>query len=154
MLKGAVMRNRLSVVAVCLCAVLVVSNARSSGSDVVEQIKAARLMLDAAFQNNDVEAIKSMVTPDHVGVTTYYNGSFSAEKEIATLSLFKGRYFDFSETKVDVLGEDAAMITFESSQSGTFDGKPLPSRIFVVEIWTRSSGQWLQKYYQETPIAK
>ena len=140
--------------AVYFCTILIVSNTHAEDAQLVEELKAARLALDDAFQNNDVTTIRNMVTPDHVGVTTYYEGSYSADKEIATLSKLKVKYFDFSETKVDLLGADAALVTFQNSQSGTFDGKPLPSRIFVVEIWIRKSGKWLQKHYQETPISE
>lgn len=134
-------------------AMLPVASAVAADNQLVEEIKAARLALDTAFAEQDVETIKSMVTPDHVGVTSYYYGPFSTQEEIVTLSKLKVDYFNFSNTIVDVLGDDAAMITFEARQSGTFDGKPLPTRIAVVEIWTRSAGTWLQKYYQETPIA-
>ena len=106
------MRSGLFFVMIILCSGLVASHANAGDGQVAEELKVARQMLDDAFSNNDVATIRSMVTPDHVGVTSYYRGSFTAEEEIATLSEFKGRYFDFSDTKVDVLGDNAAMITF------------------------------------------
>lgn len=132
---------------------LIAATASASDSELAEELKAARLALDTAFENQDEATIMSMVTPDHFGVTSYFQGSFVTAEEIAALRELKVRYFDFSETKVYSLGPDAAMITFENNQSGTYDGKPLPSRIFVSEVWVRQSGKWLQKSYQETPIA-
>ncbi len=148
------MRSGLILITFFIWSTVIGSIAMAADAEMAEELKAARLTLDAAFQNGDGATIKSMVTPDHVGVTSYNPGAFPTDEQIANLSKFKGEYFDFSENKVDILGPDAVMITFENSLSGTYDGKPLPSRIFVVEIWTRTSGKWLQKYYQETPIAE
>lgn len=148
------MRLGMLIVAVSLWTVVAGSMATADDAHLAEELKAARLTLDTAFQNGDAATIKSMVTPDHLGVTSYNPGAFATDEQIANLSKFVGKYFDFSKTKVDVLGPDAAMITFENSLSGTYNGKPLPSRVFVTEIWTRSSGKWLQKFYQETPIAE
>jgi hypothetical protein len=54
---------------------------------------------------------------------------------------------------VTVLGPYAAQITYENSFKGTFDGKELPKRVFVSEIWLKQKGKWLQQFYQDTPIA-
>jgi hypothetical protein len=36
---------------------------------------------------------------------------------------------------------------------GTFQGRPLPERVFVSETWEKQDGSWRQQLYQETPIA-
>lgn len=148
------MRSRKILGAISIWIVLFGSIAFAGDAEIAEEIKAARQTLDTAFQNGDGATIRNMVTPDHIGVTSYNPGAFSADEQIAALPKFEGRYFDFTETKIDILGPDAVMITFENALSGTYDGKPLPARISVVEIWTRISGKWLQKYYQQTPIAE
>jgi hypothetical protein len=92
-----------------------------------------------------------MVTADHMGVSTY-GGAQTTQEQFATLGELEARYFDFSPTNVTVLGPDTVQVTYENSYEGTFAGKPLPSRVFVSQIWLRRDGQWRQQLYQETPL--
>lgn len=116
------------------------------------EIKAAKTTLDDAFARRDAATIEKMVTADHVATTTYYGRPFTTADELATLAEFDARYFDFTDLEVTMLAPDSAMITFENSYDGTFEGRPLPERVFVTEIWLKQDGQWLQRLYQETPI--
>ena len=120
---------------------------------VADEIKAARIALDQAFQKHDRAAIQKMVTADHLAVTTYYGKPFTTADELAGITEFVADYFDFTEGDVTVFSPDAAMITFENFYKGTFRGRPLPEHVFVSEIWLKQDGAWKQQLYQETPIA-
>ena len=50
---------------------------------VADEIKAARIALDQAFQKHDRAAIQKMVTADHLAVTTYYGKPFTTADELA-----------------------------------------------------------------------
>ena len=58
--------------------------------------------------------------------------------------------YDAIPPTVSLLGPDAALVTGEQTYRGTFQGNPLPQRVFLSEVWVRVDGQWLQKFYQET----
>jgi hypothetical protein len=137
------------------CAIVVVMSTAAMADDasIIAEVTAAKTTLDQAFQDRDAAKIESMVTADHLSVTSYYDVPFTTDDQLATLSEFQAHYFDFSEPTVTLFSEDAAMVTFENSYSGTFQGRPLPQRVFVSEIWEKHDGKWLQGLYQETPIA-
>ena len=133
-------------------AFLLIAPSAFAQSDIKGEIEAAKEKLNAAFANDDVDTIKAMVTDDHIGVSTYYGKAFTTAEEIATLDAFKVEAAEFGPSTITPLGPEAAMITYENTYQGTFEGKPLPSRVFVSEIWVKQDGNWLQKLYQETPI--
>jgi Domain of unknown function (DUF4440) len=127
--------------------------ASADNAAIVAEVTQAKVALDQAFQDRDATKIEAMVTPDHLSVTSYYGVPFTTDDQLATLAEFDAHYFDFTEPTVTVFSEDSAMVTFENSYVGTFQGRPLPSRVFVSEIWQKQNGTWLQGLYQETPIA-
>ena len=118
----------------------------------VGEIKRAAKMLDEAYAKQDVALIKTMVTSDHQAATAYYGRLVTTAEQIATLDKYQARLFDVSPEEVDLLGNDAALVTFEKSYDGTFEGKPLPKRVFVSAVWEKKDGKWLQRLYQETVI--
>jgi hypothetical protein len=147
------MRFRRNIAVACAAILIQALPALADDLAVAEAIKAAKAELDTAFQNQDAATIERLVTADHRAATTYYGRVFTTADELATLLEFKATYFDFTDVKVTVLGPDAAMITFENLYKGTFQGRPLPERVFVSETWVKQDGTWRQQLYQETPIA-
>jgi len=117
-----------------------------------DDVQRAQIQLDQAFVQQDSAAIMAMVTPDQVAITPYLRKPVPIEGQIATLAKFKARLFDITPAEVDLIGEDAALLTYEKSYDGTFEGRPLPARVFVSSLWTKESGTWLQRLYQETAI--
>jgi ketosteroid isomerase-like protein len=115
------------------------------------EIEAAIKALNDAYAGGDETTIASMVTPDHMGVSSY-SGAQTFKEQFTTLGEFQARYFDYSPMSFASLGPDAVLVTYENSYEGTFAGKPLPSRIFVSQIWLRQDGMWRQQLYQETPL--
>lgn len=115
------------------------------------EIDAAIKALNDAYAGGDEATISSMVTPTHKGVSSYSGVQTTAE-QFTTLGELKGRYFDYSPVSVMELGPDALLVTYENSYEGTFADKPLPSRVFVSQIWLQEDGHWRQHLYQETPL--
>lgn len=93
-----------------------------------------------------------MTTPNHLATKPYLGTSQSVTEEIESLPELKIRYFHLTDIKITLVSLDAAVTTHESSLSGTFKGKPLPSRVFVSEVWLMQDGLWRQWLYQETAI--
>ena len=129
-----------------------VTVASADDAATIEEIKRAASVLDQAFTQQDAALIESMVTSDHLATTPYYGRSLDIAEQIETLDDFKARLFDVTNEKVDLLGDDAALIIFEKSYEGTFKGAPLPNRVFASSLWEKSDGKWLQRLYQETAI--
>ena len=116
----------------------------------IAAIKSSTEALGQAFVSQDAETIRAMMTPDHVAVAFIYKGPQTLEEEIASLPDLKMEIYDAIPLTVSLLGPDAALVTGEQSYRGTFQGNPLPERVFLSEVWVRVDGKWLQKFYQET----
>ena len=121
-------------------------------ASIADDVKQAQIRLDRAFVQQDSATIMAMVTPDQVAITPYLRKPVPIAGQIETLAEFKARLFDITPAVVDLIGEDAALLTFEKSYEGTFEGRPLPARVYVSSLWTKESGTWLQRLYQETAI--
>ncbi len=116
----------------------------------IAAIKSRTAALGEAFVKQDADTIRAMMTPDHVAVAFIYKGPQTLEEEIASLPDLKMEIYDAIPLTVSLLGPDAALVTGEQSYRGTFQGNPLPERVFLSEVWVRVDGKWLQKFYQET----
>jgi len=116
----------------------------------VAAIKSRTAALGQAFVSRDAATIRAMMTPDHRAVAFIYKGPQTVDEEVASLPQLKMEIYDAIPPTVALLGPDAALVTYEQSYRGTFNGNPLPGRVFVGEVWVRIDGKWLQKFYQET----
>ncbi len=57
--------------------------ARAGDEDIIAEVNKAAEALDAAFERQDVEAVKQLMTPDHIAVTPYYPGPQNVDEQIA-----------------------------------------------------------------------
>jgi hypothetical protein len=48
--------------------------ARAADADTIAAVNASSNALDEAFEKQDAETIKALMTPDHITVTPYYDG--------------------------------------------------------------------------------
>jgi hypothetical protein len=109
--------------------------------------------LDAAFEAQNVNAAKALMTPDHLSVTPYYGTPQSVDEVLASLPDLKYAQTDESEPKVVLLGDDAAMRTLTAKVDGTFEGEPFSYKVFITAILVRQNGKWLERFYQVTRLA-
>jgi hypothetical protein len=109
--------------------------------------------LDAAFEAQNVNAAKALMTPDHLSVTPYYGTPQSVDEVLASLPDLKYEQTDESEPKVVLLGDDAAMRTLTAKVDGTFKGEPFSCKVFITAILVRQNGKWLERFYQVTRLA-
>jgi hypothetical protein len=93
-----------------------------------------------------------MMTADHIAVSSYYGAPQTGAEQIASLPELKYEQTIVGAVKVDVLGPDAAMRTFTARLDGTYQGKPVPSPVFVTAIMVRQDGQWKERLYQITAV--
>jgi hypothetical protein len=118
----------------------------------IAAIEAQREALGKAYQDRDAAAARALMTPDQRSVTFVYDGAQTVDQQLASLGDLTVEVYDAIPPTFEMLGADAAIVTYEQSYRGTFRGNPLPDRVFIGEIWVRDGGAWLQKFYQETVI--
>jgi ketosteroid isomerase-like protein len=122
-------------------------------ADDTSQIRSAVVELDQAYANKDVSTIGRMILPDHVSIAARYGGAATVEAQVATFKETEREALDYSPIDIKFLTPGIAIVTFEKSYKGTFQGRPLPSRVSVSEVWLKQQDStWLQRLYQETAI--
>ena len=109
--------------------------------------------LDDAFEMQDAEAVKALMTADRVAVTPYYGTPRSVDKVIRSLPDLKYEQTDLSEPKVILLGPNAGMRSLTAKAERSFKGKPFSDRVLITSIMMKQDGRWLGKFYQETHLA-
>ena len=142
------------IAAVFCLMILAVTAACGQPDDIatIEAIDNAAAELDEAFETGDAETIKSLMTPNHVAVTPYYGAPQSVAEQIASLGDFEYAQTDAGEPTVTLLGPDVAIRTGIVELKGSYKGKPLPARVFAMEIMVKRDGKWLERVYQATAL--
>ena len=128
------------------------SGVNASDAETIAAINASSDALDEAFANRDVGAIKSLMTPDHVTVTPYYDGPQSVADQIASLSELDYGQTIVGKPSIVLLSPDVALRTFIADLKGSFKGKPLPTRAFVNETLVKRDGKWIERLFQITTL--
>jgi len=118
----------------------------------IAAIEVQRTALGQAYESGDAEALRGLMTPDQRSVTFAYDGPQTVDEQVTTLKDLDVEVYDAIPPTVEMLGPDAALVTYEQSYRGTYKGNPLPGRVYIGEVWVRVDGKWLQKFYQETVI--
>jgi Domain of unknown function (DUF4440) len=141
-----------AVISLALSLFAVISPARAGDAETIAAVNKAAAALDHAFEHQDADAIKRLVTSDHLAVTPYYDHPTSAAAQIESLSDLKYEQTIIGEAKITLLGAAAAMRTFEARLDGTFKGKTIPPQAFVTSIMVEEGGAWREKFYQVTAL--
>ena len=143
-------------VLICLIVGLAMATAAARADDAktIAAINATSAALDDAFERQDAEKIRSLMTPDHLAITSYYGAPMGFDEVMKTLPDLKMDQTITSDVTVTLLGPDAALRSFIVDMKGSYKGKPLAPRMFVTETLVRRHGKWLERQYQTTPLTR
>lgn len=128
------------------------SQVQAGEAETVDEINKAAAALDQAFERQDVEVVRSLMTPDHIAVTPYYDGVQSVADQLASLPELKYEQTVVGHVAVALIGPDAAMRTFTAELKGSFEDKPIAADVFVSEVWVKRDGAWQERFYQVTTL--
>jgi len=120
-------------------------------ADTAEEVERAVRTIQTAFNKGDVDALKRLMTEDHVTILTYAQFSNTAD-QLQVLADWKFTEYKLEGLKVKALTKDVALVSYEATIKGTYKGKEVPSPVQVAEVWINRDGKWLQASYQETPV--
>jgi hypothetical protein len=118
----------------------------------IAAVKAAIASLNQAFLEEDPAAIKAHVTPEHIAIGPTYDGPVLIDEQIGFFERIRLTEWTATEPGITLLSDTVATSTFGLSLNGTMDGEPLHTRAYVVQIWVKRDGKWLQHLYQETAL--
>ncbi|VTS04220.1 nuclear transport factor 2 family protein [Tuwongella immobilis] len=128
------------------------ASAERPPASAASQVQSALDALNAAFERGDVKAVAARMTPEHLAITSYYPKPLPREEQIRSLADHQLSQYRTSELSLQPLSPDSMLVTFRVTMKGTYRGKPVPETSFASAIWVRRQGQWLEHFYQETPI--
>jgi ketosteroid isomerase-like protein len=135
-----------------LAVLLVVLLAVPLRGDEAGEVRKALEALNQAFEKRNADAIRALMTDDHVAVTSYYGGPQTRDEQLKGLLEQKLEEYRATDLKVRMLGKETALVTYELAQRGTYKGKALPARSFASAVWVWRGGKWLEAFYQETAL--
>ena len=144
------MRSKLLI---ALAAVLLIGAEGGKTSPAVKDIEEANRTLNEAFTKRDAEAIRRLMTEEHVAITSYYGGRQTTAEQLKSLPDLQLTEYAVGEVTVNLLTADVALVTFPLMQKGKFKQIPLAPRNFVSSVWVKRNGKWLEASYQETPLS-
>lgn len=123
-----------------------------AGEDAKAEINAGINRLAEAFSTGDPSEIRALMTEDHLSVTSYYGRPFSVDEQVGTLGDFAYELVEMGPHEIEMIDAKTALVTARSTVSGSFQGRDIPEEIIVSQIWVERDGEWLEHFYQETPL--
>ena len=107
-----------------------------------------------AWQKHDGEAFRKAVTADSVQVVTNMVPVVGREAVVKAMvdpdcTL---RSFSLSDESAHRLAPNVIMLTYTAQQEGACGKETLPPKLRSTAIYVLEKGQWLERYYQETPM--
>lgn len=129
-----------------------IAPALADDAGTIAAINASSTALDDAFGAQNAEAIKALMTSDHLTVTPYYDGPQTVDDQIASLAELDFGQTYVTEPSVVLLSADVALRSFIADFKGSFKGEPLPARVFVNETLVLRDGKWIERLYQVTAL--
>ncbi len=148
------MRSLIVLLALMIFASAGLVEARAGDADTIAEVNRAAEALDAAFERQDVEAVKQLMTPDHIAVTPYYPGPQTVDEQIASLPELNYAQTIVGDVDVSLVGDGAALRTFRAKLKGSFKGVPLARHAFVTQLMVKHDGAWRERFYQVTAIRR
>ena len=124
--------------------------AHADQSKSIAEVNQSAEALDLAFEKQDVQTIKSLMTSDHIAVTRYYGRPFNVEEQIATLKQLKFSQEMVGKPQVSFFSNEVALRTFRAKEKGSFEGKDIPDDVFVAQLMVKQKGVWRERFYQVT----
>ena len=138
--------------AVLLLAALIASPAIAG--QVEDQVLAKEKALWVGFQKHDGELYRKSVTADSVQVITNTAPIVGRDAVVKAMTdpdcTLKS--YSLSDEEAHRLAPNVFMLTYSASQDGACGKEALQPKIHSTAIYVLEKGQWLERYYQETPM--
>jgi hypothetical protein len=100
-----------------------------------------------AFQGKRVSEIRSLFTPDFVGL--YADGTHDLQREIDGLKHVTIESYRLSNFESHAIDADDVLLTYAADVHGAFDRKHVSERFWTSSLWHRDHGRWRCVYHTE-----
>lgn len=100
-----------------------------------------------AFQAKQVAEIKSLFSPDFVGL--YSDGTHNLARELQSLNEVTIEDYKLTPMRSRTLDADDALLTYGADVRLLAGKKLISERIWMASLWHREGGRWLCVYHSE-----
>lgn len=129
--------------------------AKAKNSDAEQQVVNAEKQLWEGWKNKDFDPFKQNLSADAVMIDM---GGIIYGKDKAVDMLSKTpcevRSYALSDTKVDWIDRNTALLTYKADSDATCGGQKSPPSVYASSIWVDKNGKWQGVFHQETPIGQ
>jgi uncharacterized protein (TIGR02246 family) len=102
-----------------------------------------------AIKAKDFDGFAALLADDELEIES--DGAKDKAKSVSEIKKASMTDYNITNTKVIKLGDDAAVLVYEVTATGTFDGKPMPNdKARATSAWVNRDGKWVAVYHQET----
>ncbi|HEY6986341.1 MAG TPA: nuclear transport factor 2 family protein [Rhodanobacteraceae bacterium] len=137
--------------AVSLLALLMATPAIAG--QVEDQVLAKEKALWVAFQKHDGELFRKSVTADSVQIVT--NTAPVVGRDAVVKAMIDPdctlKSYSLSDEQAHRLAPNVIMLTYVATQDGACGKEAFMPKVHSTAIYVLEKGQWLERYYQETP---
>lgn len=131
------MKKILSLAAITFLTLAAASQAAPDKETIIETEKNIwQLIKDKKF-----DAFQKHLAPDFRGV--YGSGISKRDQEIADVNKLDLKSFSLSDVDLVMIGNDAALVTYQVTVQGTQDGKAIPAKMYAASVWKKQGTDWL-----------
>jgi hypothetical protein len=128
---------------------------KGTGADVEATVKKIEQEILDGILKSDTAALEKYLTSDYLGIgpdgVTQNKSELLADIKSGTLKLESST---MSDMKVQVAGDDMAVVAYRSTDKGTYKGKDVTGEYRWLDVFVKRDGKWQIAVDQGTQIAK
>jgi len=98
-----------------------------------------------AYKNKQLRSIEGLLYKTYYGV--YADGIKTLDMEVADMDKTNIESYSLAVIKVDFPNPSIAVITYKTSQRGTFDGKDVSGNYYNESVWVKKGDRWLNTFH-------
>jgi hypothetical protein len=138
-------------IALATLGLLVFAAGLASGQDkggVEKTLVANEHKLNEAVAKGDKATFTALVAPDAWSADGA--GFMQVADFVSVFDQLKVSSWKIEDPKVRWVDANNAIVIYTWTGAGTFQGQPLPKKVYVSTVWTKKAGKWLAAYHQES----
>jgi hypothetical protein len=98
-----------------------------------------------AYKNKQLRSFEGLLYKTYYGV--YADGIKTLDMEIADMDKTDIDSYSLADINVEFPNPSIAVITYKTSQRGTFDGKDVSGNYYNESVWVKKGNRWLNTFH-------
>lgn len=98
-----------------------------------------------AYKNKQLRSFEGLLYKTYYGI--YANGIKTLDMEVADMDKTNLDSYTLTDVQVEFPNANIAVITYKTSQQGTFDGKDVSGKYYNESVWVKKGNRWLNTFH-------